>query len=46
MVTKYDIFEVMYKYQHPIRPIEILKILSKNKREYNNIIRLVHELLN
>ncbi|MEK6905997.1 MAG: Fic family protein [Nanoarchaeota archaeon] len=46
MVTKYDIFEAIYKYQHPIKPIEILKMLNKNEREYNNIIRLVSELVN
>ncbi len=45
MVTKYDIFETIYKYQHPIKPIEILKILNKNEREYNNIIRLINELV-
>ncbi len=46
MVTKYDIFEAIYKYQHPIKPIEILKILNKNEREYNNIIRLINDLMN
>jgi len=46
MVTKYDVFETIYKYQHPIKPIEILKMLNKNEREYNNIIRLINELVN
>jgi fido (protein-threonine AMPylation protein) len=45
MATKYDIFEAVYKYQHPIKPIEILKILNKNKREYDNILRLINGLL-
>ncbi|MDP1728608.1 MAG: hypothetical protein Q8L27_00205, partial [archaeon] len=45
MVTKYDIFETVYKYQHPIKPIEVLKILNKNEKEYNNIIRLINELV-
>jgi fido (protein-threonine AMPylation protein) len=45
MVTKYDIFETVYKYQHPIKPIEVLKILNKTEREYNNIIRLINELV-
>lgn len=45
MVTKYDIFEAVYKYQHSIKPIEVLKVLNKNEREYNNIIRLIGELL-
>src|SRR3989344_524450 len=46
MVTKYDVFATIYKYQHPIKPIEILKMLNKNEREYNNIIRLINELVN
>lgn len=45
MVTRYDIFEAIYKYQHPIKPIEILKILNKNEVEYDNILRLTNELL-
>ena len=45
MVTKYDIFEAVYKYQHPIKPIEILKMLNKNEREYDNILRLLNELV-
>ena len=45
MATKYDIFEAIYKYQHPIKPIEILKILNKNEREYDNILRLINELV-
>lgn len=45
MVTKYDIFETVYKYQHPIKPIEILRMLNKNKREYDNVLRLLNELV-
>ena len=45
MVTEYDIFEAVYKYQHPIKPIEILKMLNKNEREYDNILRLLNELV-
>ena len=46
MVTKYDIFEAVYTYQHPIKPIEVLKMLNKNEREYDNILRLLSELVN
>jgi len=46
MATKYDIFETIYRYQHPIRPIEILKLLNKTEREYDNILRLINELEN
>ncbi|MDP3027475.1 MAG: Fic family protein [Nanoarchaeota archaeon] len=45
MVTKYDIFETIYKSRHPVKPIEILKILNKSKREYDNILRLINELV-
>jgi hypothetical protein len=45
MVTKYDIFETIYKYKHPIKPIEVLKILNKSEREYDNILRLIKELM-
>jgi fido (protein-threonine AMPylation protein) len=46
MVTKYDVFETVYKYQHPIKPAEVLKILNKTEREYDNILRLFTELVN
>lgn len=45
MVTKYDVFETMYKYQHPIKPTEVLKLLKKSEQEYDNILRLINELL-
>jgi len=45
MATKYEIFEAIYTYQHPIRPIEVLKILKKNEREYDNVLRLINELV-
>ena len=46
MVTRYDIFEAVYKHQHPIKPIEILRMLNKDEREYDNILRLANELIN
>lgn len=46
MVTKYDVFETVYKYQHPIKPVEVLKILNKTGREYDNVLRLFTELVN
>ncbi len=46
MVTKYDVFETVYKYRHPIKPIEVLKILNKTEREYDNILRILTELVN
>lgn len=44
MVTKYDLFEVLYNKRHPLKPIELLKALNKDEREYDNIHRLLKEL--
>lgn len=43
MVTKYDIFEIIYKNTNSIKPIEITKKLNKEK-EYKNIIRILNKL--
>ena len=37
MVTKYDIFEIVYKNKAPMKPIEVVKKLNKDKREYHVI---------
>jgi len=44
MPTKYDVFEVIYEHRHPIKAIGVLKILNKDEREYDNILRLLNEL--
>lgn len=44
MVTKYDVFEVVYKHRHPIKPIDVVKQLSRDEAEYDNIHRLLTEL--
>ena len=44
MVTKYDLFEVVYKNKNPIKPIEVVEDLNKTEKEYNNIHRLLTEL--
>jgi len=46
MVTKHDIFEVVYRYKHPIKPFEIIKLLNREEREYDNILRILTELAN
>jgi len=33
MVTKYDIFEIVYKNRAPLKPIEVVKKLHKDERE-------------
>jgi len=45
MVTKYDIFEVVYKHQAPIKPIEVTRMLNKYSSEYKNIYRILNELV-
>ena len=46
MVTKYDIFEFVYKYRHPIKPIEVLEKFKKRRNEYNNIHKMLTFLVN
>ncbi len=46
MVTKYDIFEIVYKNRALLKPIEVVKKLNKDKREYHIIHRYLRELVN
>ena len=46
MVTKYDVFEIVYKNRSPIKPIEVVKKLNKDEREYHVIHRYLRELAN
>ncbi len=45
MVTKNDVFEVVYKNQVPIKPIEVARKLNKDNSEYKNIHRILEELV-
>ena len=45
MVTKYDIFEFAYTNRHPLKPIEVAKKFKKNESEYDNIHRMLKELV-
>ena len=45
MVTKYDIFEFAYTTRHPLKPIEVVKKFKKNESEYDNIHRMLKELV-
>lgn len=45
MVTKYDIFEVVYENQPSIKPIEVARHLNKGDLEYKNIHRILNELV-
>jgi len=44
MVTKYDVFEVVYKNKGHIKPIKVVEILKKDRSEYKNIHRILNEL--
>ncbi|OGZ63994.1 MAG: hypothetical protein A2730_01585 [Candidatus Staskawiczbacteria bacterium RIFCSPHIGHO2_01_FULL_39_25] len=45
MVTKYDIFEFAYTTRNPIKPIEVAKNFNKSKSEYDNIYRMLTQLV-
>ena len=44
MVTKYDVFEIVYKNKGLIKPIEVIRRLNKDKREYHTIHKYLREL--
>lgn len=44
MVTKYDVFEIVYKNRSTIKPIEVVKRLNKDEREYHIVHRHLREL--
>lgn len=44
MVTKLDVFEVAYK-NNPIKPIEVVKKLNKDEKEYDNIHKILRSLV-
>ncbi|MBI2045715.1 Fic family protein [Candidatus Pacearchaeota archaeon] len=44
MVTKYDVFEIVYKNRSLLKPIEVVKILNKDEREYHVIHRYLRKL--
>lgn len=41
MVTKYDVFEIVYQNRIPTKPKEAVALLGKEKPEYNNIRMLL-----
>ena len=44
MVTKYDVFEIVYKNRSLIKPTEVVKRLNKDEREYHIIHRCLRKL--
>jgi len=45
MVTKHDVFEVVYKNRVPTKPIDVVRKLNKDEREYHLIHRYLRELV-
>ena len=46
MVTKYDIFEFMYKKGSPLKPREVANEFKKSNKDYNGIYNMLVELKN
>jgi len=45
MVTKYDVFEIVYKNRASLKPIEVVRKLYKDERVYHVIHRYLRELV-
>lgn len=45
MVTKYDVFEVIYKNKASLKPIEVVRKLNKDTREYHVIHKYLRGLV-
>ena len=44
MATKYDVFEIVYKNRATLKPIDVVRELNKDEREYHVIHRYLREL--
>jgi fido (protein-threonine AMPylation protein) len=45
MATKYDVFEIVYKNRGLIKPIDVVKKLNKDERDYHVIHKYLRELV-
>src|SRR3989344_4145578 len=45
MVTKYDIFELVYKTRAPLKPVDVVKEFNKSKDDYHAIHKQLRELV-
>ena len=45
MVTKYDIFELLYKNKAPMKPVDVVKEFTKSEDEYHAIHKQLRELV-
>ena len=44
MVTKYDVFEYVYKKGNPVKPLEVTEIFRKSHVEYQTIYKMLQNL--
>ena len=45
MATRYDVFEIVYKNRASLKPIEVVKKLHRDEREYHIIHRHLRYLV-
>ncbi|MBI2043233.1 Fic family protein [Candidatus Pacearchaeota archaeon] len=45
MVTKYDIFELMYKNRAPMKPVDVVKKFNKSDEDYHAVHKQIRELV-
>ncbi len=45
MVTKYDIFELIYKNRAPMKPVDVVKEFNKSEEDYHAIHKQLRELV-
>ena len=45
MVTKYDIFELVYKNRAPMKPVEVVREFNKSDEDYHAVHKQLRELV-
>ena len=45
MVTKYDIFELIYKNRAPMKPVDVVKKFNKSEKDYHAVHKQLRELV-
>jgi len=46
MVTKYDVFEIIYRNRSAMKPVEVVRKLNKDEKEYHVVHRYLRKLVN
>ena len=45
MVTKYDVFELVYKNRSPMKPVDVVREFDKSESDYHAIHKQLRELV-